>query len=317
MDFVVARVTKSGRVLEYHRSHGDSCVIGRGFDCDFLLFDPHVSQFHAQIIRTDEGQWRVVDLNSVNGFRIGRRRYKRGEVAKIEPGEMLTIGHTQVIFFPEDQPIPQALPLKPVDELAYLVSSHAVFWPFMVLASLILMWVEWQSSYADIGTMELLQRGLYSVMVGFAWATVFAAVSFYFRQETRFKIHCFFALIAVVAVKIIGIPLIVFAANLASDTAVLLLKYAVLMAVLFSLLTLSVRFAMRQFKKQYSVVTLASSALFLLIIYLGGDLDEQAESDLTPAYNDVVLHDQYNFRKPVSREQLLEDMDSSLFQSNK
>jgi len=48
-------------------SFTDAVVVGRGTYCEIRLDDSTVSRRHAQILREDDGRWRVRDLGSANG----------------------------------------------------------------------------------------------------------------------------------------------------------------------------------------------------------------------------------------------------------
>ena len=41
--------------------------IGKASDNDFVVNDPHVSRYHAKLIREEGGCWLLEDLGSTNG----------------------------------------------------------------------------------------------------------------------------------------------------------------------------------------------------------------------------------------------------------
>jgi hypothetical protein len=69
-------------------------VIGRSKDCDIRLNDPNVSRRHAELRQEGTAFW-IVDLDSTNGLEVNGRRSKR---AKLDPGDTVTIGSTDVRF---------------------------------------------------------------------------------------------------------------------------------------------------------------------------------------------------------------------------
>ena len=72
-------------------------VIGRSRDCDIQLSDPNVSRRHAELRQEGASYW-IVDLDSTNGIEINGRRLKR---AKLEDGDKVTLGSTDVVFHRE------------------------------------------------------------------------------------------------------------------------------------------------------------------------------------------------------------------------
>jgi pSer/pThr/pTyr-binding forkhead associated (FHA) protein len=69
-------------------------VIGRSKDCDLQLADPNISRRHAELRQEGTSYW-IVDLDSTNGIEINGRRAKR---AKLDPGDTVTIGSTDLVF---------------------------------------------------------------------------------------------------------------------------------------------------------------------------------------------------------------------------
>ncbi len=69
-------------------------VIGRAQDCDILLADPNVSRRHAEVRQEETTYW-IVDLGSTNGMEVNGRRLRQ---AKLEDGDRVTLGSTEVVF---------------------------------------------------------------------------------------------------------------------------------------------------------------------------------------------------------------------------
>jgi len=73
---------------------GERVVVGRSRDCDVVLSDPNVSRRHAELRREAMG-WEVVDLGSTNGIKVNGRRQDH---ARLEPGDRITLGLTDLTF---------------------------------------------------------------------------------------------------------------------------------------------------------------------------------------------------------------------------
>ena len=72
-------------------------VIGRSKECDVQLNDPNVSRRHAELKQEGTAYW-IVDLESTNGIEVNGRRLKR---AKLEDGDTVTLGSTEITFHRE------------------------------------------------------------------------------------------------------------------------------------------------------------------------------------------------------------------------
>ncbi len=69
-------------------------VLGRAQDCDLQLSDPNVSRRHAEVRQEETAYW-IVDLGSTNGMEVNGRRLRQ---AKLEDGDRVTLGSTDVVF---------------------------------------------------------------------------------------------------------------------------------------------------------------------------------------------------------------------------
>jgi FhaA, N-terminal domain/FHA domain len=69
-------------------------VIGRSKECDIQLADPNASRRHAELRQEGSAYW-LIDLDSTNGSQVNGRRTAR---AKLEPGDTITIGSTDLVF---------------------------------------------------------------------------------------------------------------------------------------------------------------------------------------------------------------------------
>jgi FHA domain-containing protein len=69
-------------------------VLGRAQDCDVQIQDPNVSRRHAELRQEETSYW-IVDLGSTNGLEVNGQRLRQ---AKLEGGDRITLGSTDVVF---------------------------------------------------------------------------------------------------------------------------------------------------------------------------------------------------------------------------
>jgi FHA domain-containing protein len=69
-------------------------VLGRAQDCDVRISDPNVSRRHAELRQEETSYW-IVDLGSTNGMEVNGQRLRQ---AKLEGGDRITLGSTDVVF---------------------------------------------------------------------------------------------------------------------------------------------------------------------------------------------------------------------------
>jgi Protein of unknown function (DUF3662)/FHA domain len=74
---------------------GPKAVIGRSKECDCVLRDPNVSRRHAELRRSDTGDWQILDLGSTNGVKVNGRQVSS---SRLRPGDEVTLGTSSFSF---------------------------------------------------------------------------------------------------------------------------------------------------------------------------------------------------------------------------
>jgi pSer/pThr/pTyr-binding forkhead associated (FHA) protein len=77
-----------------------SCIrtemrIGRTDDNDIVIDHRSLSRTHAKLVREDNGEWRVMDMQSANGMKINGESYAQASLAS---GDIIELGHVKLKF---------------------------------------------------------------------------------------------------------------------------------------------------------------------------------------------------------------------------
>ncbi|MEQ1857185.1 MAG: FHA domain-containing protein, partial [Longimicrobiales bacterium] len=139
-----------GRLVTRHPVVGSQIRVGRAFDNDVILDDPHADAHHAVLDLNLAGRSvRVSDLGSLNGTRLGRRP-ATAEGDEWPFGAPIEIGRTTITFFAADTPVPQATPLQ--SKLVRRVSaSPARSLALSAAVALYVMVTTWFTDYQENG----------------------------------------------------------------------------------------------------------------------------------------------------------------------
>lgn len=70
--------------------------IGKASDNDFVVNDPHVSRYHAKLIREEGGCWLLEDLGSTNGTFVNGAQIVKKHVT---PSDTIKLGELCVKHF--------------------------------------------------------------------------------------------------------------------------------------------------------------------------------------------------------------------------
>jgi len=101
-------LARNDEVVARTRCVGTFITIGRGYDNDVIIDDPHVAPHHLRIERDAVGGLTAIDLGTKGGFFLGGRG-RRQNRAHIDGTQPLTIGDTHLRIRPSDFPVPPEL----------------------------------------------------------------------------------------------------------------------------------------------------------------------------------------------------------------
>jgi FHA domain-containing protein len=74
---------------------GPRATLGRSKQAECVLSDPNVSRRHAELRRSQTGDWTIADLGSTNGVKVNGRRVSS---TRLSPGDEVTLGTTTFLF---------------------------------------------------------------------------------------------------------------------------------------------------------------------------------------------------------------------------
>ncbi|MDD9900685.1 MAG: FHA domain-containing protein [Alphaproteobacteria bacterium] len=158
--------------------------IGRGFDNDVILTDPHVEAHHARIEATEEGGWRIVHLGRVNPTVLNGGDVP--ECAAMSSGDALKLGRTRLHVYAPDHAVPPPVPLKETSSAFFRLLSGYISWPLFLLALVVM--IGW--SYTAIWSREIGQllaaNGVFAAVAMAVWAGIWAVVGRLSRRRASY-----------------------------------------------------------------------------------------------------------------------------------
>ena len=175
-------LSRHGDVVSRQRFTSTPITIGRAYDNDVVVDDPHVAAHHVRIVRSDEGVLTAEDLGSRNGLYLGRGRDKRSEIA-LDGDHELSIGATMLRVRTAAFAVP--------DE--QLVIRGLRFWPAAIacIAGVFLLAVLdlWLSDTTEPKAIRYFTPLLIIAGIVVVWTTGWSVITRVFRGHARFGLH--------------------------------------------------------------------------------------------------------------------------------
>lgn len=185
-------LARHGEVATRQRIDAEEALIGRAFDNDVVVDDPHVAPHHLRIFRAEDGGLVAEDLGTLNGLyrELGQSRTQRLPLAS-EPG--IRIGRTILRVHDARHAVaPERLMTPPRAHARWATALGVVLVGGLVL-------LEWLSVTAEPTANLILLPLLGFITVLALWTGFWAMLSRIFFGQARFALQLRIAVTACIA----------------------------------------------------------------------------------------------------------------------
>lgn len=182
--FFVEQLTPDGEVIHRHKLTQLPIRIGRAYDNDIILDDPHTAAHHAQIERNQLDELIIHDLDSFNGI---TRANHRERFFVVNGDAVYRLGHTHLRIRTADYQVAAELTDFTNHRWEGLLPTLAGL-ALLLTAGLLTTWL----SDLNQGTLSRYLLELVSI-IGFAlgWSGIWAIFGKLLNGQTRFGRHLF------------------------------------------------------------------------------------------------------------------------------
>jgi hypothetical protein len=195
--FWIETLSRHHDVLSRQRCFATEVRIGRSYDNDIVLEDPHVAPRHLRIRRDDGGLLVAEDLGSRSGLFIDQAP-ESVRVARIDGHTQLRIGSTLLRVRTADYDVGPERPLL----------GDRGSWPLaLALIAIVTAITTVDEWWGDIGELQLSRyviRALLLLAVGGIWTTGWALTSRLFSGAMHYGRHLAIAFGAILALSVYG-----------------------------------------------------------------------------------------------------------------
>jgi pSer/pThr/pTyr-binding forkhead associated (FHA) protein len=185
-------LSRQGEVAARERIEGGEARIGRAFDNDVVVDDPHVAPHHLRIYRGEDGELVAEDLGSMNGL-YPEHGAQRVTHLPLAGQHGIRIGRTTLRVHDSAHPVAAEKLLTPPRAHAQWAAGLGVA---LLLALALLDWLNLTSEpSASLILLPLL--GFVTILM--LWTSVWAMLSRVFSGQARFSLQLRIALTACIA----------------------------------------------------------------------------------------------------------------------
>lgn len=202
MELTVEWTGRGSRYSELQKVSGKSIRIGRGYDNDIVLTDPHVGIHHALIEETDDGELILQDLDSVNGtYTKGHQPVSTGH--KFSSGEEFVLGKTKLRIFRLDHALPEAIRLTWVEKLAHTCGIPFVAGLAFSIALLMSLFFQYIADVNEFHVGREFVTALGALLLVSIWPVCWSIFARVRKHEARFFSHWTATLVFIILVTLV------------------------------------------------------------------------------------------------------------------
>ncbi|MBF8269560.1 MAG: FHA protein [Gammaproteobacteria bacterium] len=314
MDVIIELISRTKRVIERHRYTGASITIGRAYDNDLIISDPHLSQHHAVLTDLGEDGWCLQDLNSKNG--IFTRKHQRIQTrASVKSGDEIILGKTTLRIYDRFHEVPAALSMNPVEKIFQPLSRSGNAMLFILMAMAVLAMNSYLELYMDDEVRHIFADTMGLLLLGIGWALLWALIGRVMRHDARFLVQLVISVTYLLCAIFFENCLDVISFNNSSDTAAFIIGGIGHFLLFSTLLWLNLYIAISQTDRRrllmangisFSIVSLVLILYFINVSEFSGQ----------PNYVHYLKPPALQWFSPVARATFLQQADDIFTYSN-
>lgn len=307
MEVIIEEINRSHKLIGRHKFSSNKVTIGRGYDNDIIVSDPHVCADHLSI-NFDGENWHVSDHNSVNGSFLGNGK-KLANGHNIRSGDVISLGKSQIrILFPH-HPVAPSATLSPFENLINLARHPLALAASMGLFTLIVAWTIFLNNPKEMNFTQLLVPAISTTLMFLLWPAVVALVSHLTKHDARVLTQLGICFVFYNISWVVDFIETFVNFNTSSNFILMPLLTLLPISLAFCLLWLNCYIGFHMSAKRRTIV-----AASLTVLLFGGSyliqLSKQPDFTVKPKFNNVLMTPNFVFA-PSS------DVDSFIKKSDK
>ncbi|SET17789.1 FHA domain-containing protein [Thalassotalea agarivorans] len=305
MELIIEELTRGNKLVARHKYTANDISVGRGYNNDLILSDPHVCPEHLNL-SFDGEQWTITDLGTVNGSFFSKSDTPvSGNV--VRSGDIIQMGHSKIrIVFP-NHPVEASIELSRLEGFINFVRHPAILIANLVIFTLVSMYMLYLNQVEETTITKLfVESTMQKLLVFGLWPVAVAIVAQLTKNEARIfaQISASFTIFNISMLIDFFEKIMLF--NTSSAITLTWLVTIVSIATTYCLFWLNcyISFVMTA-KRRIKIAGLMTAFLFGLIFLY--QIASKPEFRYQPRYNGTVMAPKYVLKEGQSVDEYLEE----------
>jgi len=316
-EIIIEEITRNHKLLHRHRLKQNEVSIGRNYQNDIILTDPHICPQHLSISFT-QGTWRINDNNSINGTVLEKDNAEKQDAhqQEINDGDVIILGKSQLRILFKDHQVADTIAFSPFESLIDFIRSPMAVFTSIALFMLIAANITYLNQPTEANISQLFV-GAFSKSLLFAlWPAGVALVSHLTKHDPRILAQLGISFTFFILMWLSDLLEEILAFNSASNSLLGLFITLLTIGLAFSLFWLNsyIGFhvsAKRRIAVAFSITTLLFGGTYLL------QYSQKPEFNPHPRYNATIMAPSYLIAPSNNVEAFIKDSNALFEQASK
>lgn len=308
-EIIIEEITRNHKLLHRHRLNKNKVSIGRGYQNDIILTDPHICPQHLTI-KFAQGAWQLNDNNSVNGTVLERNKKSQQNKNQqiINDGDVIIVGKSQLRVMFSDHKVAETIAFSPFESLIDIIRNPIAVFISIALFMLISANISYLNQPTEINISQLFVSALKMTLIFAVWPASVALVSHLTKHDPRILAQLGISFTFFIFLWLSDLFEEIIAFNSASSSMLGLIISLLPIGIAFSLFWLNSYIGFHVSAKRRMIVAISITTLLFGGSYLI-QYSKKPEFNPRPQYNATIMAPRFLIA-PSS------DVDTFLEQSN-
>lgn len=183
MEIIIEELSRGHKLLGRHKFLQDSVNIGRGYNNDIIVTDPHVCPEHISI-KYDGEHWVVYDEQSLNGSYIeGSKQLANNHV--VQSGDVICFGASQIRLVFPNHPVEASVPFSAFENFINISRNPISLTISIVLFSMVAGWIFYLNKPVEVNFSQVLVPAIGMTLMFALWPAMVALISHLTKHDAR------------------------------------------------------------------------------------------------------------------------------------
>lgn len=183
MELIIEEISRGHKLLGRHKFIKNTIAIGRGYQNDIILDDPHICADHLSI-EFDGEHWVINDTDSVNGSFVDNGK-KPAHQHVIKSGDIISVGKSQIrVLFP-DHPVKPSVAFNPFENLINFARKPLVLVASILLLAAVSGYLVYLDKPTEITFTQLLAPTIGMTLLFTLWPLLVTIISHLTKHDAR------------------------------------------------------------------------------------------------------------------------------------